>query len=135
MVKTFYHVLQEWSNGKWDIVAFSDIMTEVGDQVGNAGHLDTPLGVALSKIWDWFDDMLDGMGLIMSDDEQQAELRGKLNSDELKLLQQIEVGISLSPKLKVNVTNIDELRKTGDPEAVKKAKSDLQKMFDDLSYG
>ena len=135
MVKTFYEILQEWASGNWDIVVFSDIMSEIGDQVGNAGHLDTPLGVVLSKIWDWFDEMLDGMGLIMSDDEQQSELKRKLDSDELKLLNQIEVDVSLTPKIKVTVTNIDELRKTGDPEAIKKAKSDLQKMFDDLSFG
>ncbi|MFW9848426.1 MAG: hypothetical protein ACFFF4_04755 [Candidatus Thorarchaeota archaeon] len=135
MVKTFYDVLSEWSRGDWDIVTYSDIVAEIGDQVGNAGHLDTPLGAAISNLWDWFDEMLDGMGLIMADEEQQAELKGKLDSDDLELLHQIEVDISTSPELKVTITNIEELKKTGNPEAVKKAKSDLEKMFDDLSYG
>jgi hypothetical protein len=135
MTKTFYDVLREWSSGDWDIVLYSDILTEVGNQVGNAGHLDTPLGSVVSKLWDWFDEMLDGMGLIMSDTEQQSELKGKLESDDAKLLQQIHVDIQPTPSLKVVITNIDELKKTGDPEAVKKAKSDLDRMFEDLSFG
>ena len=121
MTKTFFDILSEWTNGDWDIVLFSDVMTEIGDQVGNAGHLDTPLGVTVTKLWDWFDDMLDGYGLIMPDEEQQSELRGKMDQDELKLLEQIEVDITTSPDLKVTVTNIDELKKSGNPEAVKKA--------------
>jgi hypothetical protein len=135
MTGTFYDVLSEWSTGDWNIILYSDILTEVGNQVGNAGHLDTPLGAAVTNLWDWFDEMLDGMGLIMADEEQQSELKGKLESEEVKLLQQIHVDIQLTPSLKVVVTNIDELKKTGDPEAVKKAKSDLDKMFEDLSFG
>ncbi len=135
MAKTFYDILSEWASNEWDILTYSDIVAEIGDQVGNAGHLDNPLGRAVSKLWDWFDEMCSGMGIIMSDQEQQTELRDMLNDEEIMLIQQIEVSIQSSPELTVTVTNIDELKKTGDPDAVKKAKSDLEKMFDDLSYG
>ena len=135
MTKTLYDILNEWTTEEWDIVLYFDIMAEVGNQVGNAGHLDTPLGLVVPILWDWFDEMLDGMGLIMSDEEQQSELKGKLNNDDVKLLRQITVDIQFSPDLKVVITNIEELKKTGDPEAVKKAQSDLEKMFKDLSFG
>ncbi len=135
MAESLYDVISAWTKQDWKIELYFDIVNEVSSQVNLAGHLETPLGKEMISLWKWFDEMLGGMGLIMSDQEQQTELRDKLEKGSMKLLQDIKVTIKTTPDLTVLVTNIDELKKTGDPEALDKAKKGFDTFFSGLTYG
>ncbi len=131
-------LVNDWMTNDWDVLQNFDIVNPINSQIVAMGHGESEIGKSLKTLLDWLDEMVGGMGLIMSDDEMRNDLRQMIDDNRLIGLKEIVVDIKTSPELKVTILNLDDLKKTANPEAAKRAKrgkSDIDKLFSDLGYG
>jgi len=73
------------------------------------------------------DQMISSFGLIMTDDEMQADFIALLEKENLDALRAIKVEVNGSI---AEIVNLEELKKTSDPEAARRAM--MKKSFDDF---
>ncbi|MBN2230700.1 MAG: hypothetical protein JW779_14015 [Candidatus Thorarchaeota archaeon] len=127
MEESLYDIAIRWANKEWILESAYDLVTAINTSIQEIGHGESGLGVALNRLWTFLDQMMFSFGLIMTDDEMQTELTSLLDHDEMLVLKEVKVKQNHD---EVTITNLEELRKTGDPEAVKR--HNLRKSFDDL---
>ena len=125
--ESFDVVVRRWSEEKWDLEKFHKITDDINKTLIDIGHGSSQVGIALTKLWTFMDQMMSSFGLMMTDDEMQTDFIALLEKENLDALQAIKVEVS---GCTVVIENLKELKKTGDPEAVRRART--KKSFDDF---
>ncbi|MCK5151030.1 MAG: hypothetical protein KAQ65_04290 [Candidatus Thorarchaeota archaeon] len=133
MVAIYYDILMKWTEQDWELILYSKINNEVSKALSSIGHGDTPLGDAMFNIWEWFDEISGGIGLGMSQKEMQSELKRMLKDEKSFPLKEVRVEIQTEPELNVTILNLEELKKTADPDHEKKARKLFDEMFSAFS--
>jgi len=132
---TLFDIVDSWMQNEWDVIQNYDIINPVHSQLVAMGHGESSIGQTLEILLDWLDEMVSGMGLIMTDDEMRVDLRQMIDTNRLEGLKEIIVDVQTDPDLKVAILNLDELKKTADPEAAKRAKREIDDFLSGLGYG
>ncbi|MDF1540095.1 MAG: hypothetical protein P1Q69_14465 [Candidatus Thorarchaeota archaeon] len=135
MARPLYEIVNGWMQNDWDILQNYDIINPINSQLVEMGHGESSIGKSLKILLDWLDDMVAGYGIIMTDEEMRDDLRKMLQDNRLVGLKEIIVEVHVSPNLKVTILNLDELRKTADPGAATRAKSEIDDFLAGFGYG
>lgn len=127
MQESFHVVVRRWSEEKWDLEKFHRITDDINRTLIDIGHGSSQVGMALTRLWTFMDQMMSSFGLIMTDDEMQKDFIALLEKENLDALQAIKVEVNGSTAV---IVNLKELKKTSDPEAARRART--KKSFDDF---
>lgn len=125
MTVSLFTLVKRWADSSWNLETCNSIIAMISSTLLEIGHGESALGKVVLKLQAFFNEMIDGYGLLMTDEEMQFDLHKLMESGDVDVLHSIFVEVNGE---EVTITNLNELKESSDPDA--RVRYQKKKIFD-----